>query len=334
MDREKLNENEENAIKSTTIKKHEKRRSFSKPKKISLTSIINNNQILLKELSKLNTIKRHSKKELNHLGSNNYKTASKIRSNTNIRKFANNIFLNGFTLHDALYLGMDLRNNKGIRTNDISCYLSNTSIHQPIETNYKLIEKNIQNKIMDMSMEIFENKKGIINSKLSDDSFKKKDKKSNRHSSKKMAFLSLKDKNKKSRSNNLLLKTSFQQSLSIKSHDTSAFLLFKEQQIDKIRKITKKKVLYDSLAEDESDENMEEDGHGLNPQSLFIDIFDCLLLLSSFYCLFYIPFRLAKDKLIIEDNEYIILSLIYFSEIIYLFDLIFGFFRWYYNNEL
>ena len=333
MDREKLNENEENAINSTTIKKHEKR-SFSKPKTISLTSYINNNQKLLKELSKLNTIKRHSKKELNHFGSNNNKTVSLIRSNTNNRNFANNIFLNGFTLHDALYLGKDLRNNKGIRANDISCYLSNTSIYQPIETNYKLIEKNIQNKIMDMSMEIFENKKGIINSKLSDDSLKKIDKKPKRQLSKKMAFFSLKDKNKKSKSNNLLLKTSFQQSLSIKSHDTSAFLIFKEQQIDKNRKITKKKVLYDSLAEDESDENMEEDGNGLNPQSLFIDIFDCLLLLSSFFCLFYIPYRLAKDKLIIEDSEYIILSLIYFSEIIYLFDLIFGFFRWYYNNEL
>ena len=57
------------------------------------------------------------------------------------------------------------------------------------------------------------------------------------------------------------------------------------------------------------------------------------MLFSSFFCLLYIPYRLAKTKLIINNNEYIILFFTIFSEIIFIIDLIFGFFRWYYNKE-
>ena len=335
MDNEQINEREKKIESSNiSLQKQEKGRK-SKPKKNNTTSIISHNKKVLKELYKFNTIKKHSNKEINHENSKNNKDALR-RSNGSVRKFENNIFLNGFTLHDALYLGLDLRSNEEIRANDISCYLSNTSMHQQEQSNYKLLQKSIQNKILDMSMEILENRRNIISSKLSNESFIKKEKKPKLKTSKKMtfSFQTLKDKNQNSKSTKILLKTSLQKSLSIKSHDTSAFLIFKEHQMEKIRKITKKRVLYDSMAEDESDENIEEDGNGIDPESLFIDIFDCFLLLTSFFCLFYVPFRLAKDKLNIEDNEFIILSLIYFSEIIYIFDLVFGFFRWYYNNEL
>jgi hypothetical protein len=109
---------------------------------------------------------------------------------------------------------------------------------------------------------------------------------------------------------------------------------FKEQIIEKSRKIIITKNLYDSMGEDESDENIEEESYGLSPESITIDIFDCLLLISSLFCLFYLPLRLSKTKFNINSDEYLVLFMIFFSEIIYIFDLILGFFRWYYNNEL
>ena len=275
--------------------------------------------------------KRENRKNLTHIYPKK-KRSFQVNSHKYLKTFTN-INLNGLALNDAIYIGAELNNNniKGIRANDIGCYLSNTSIRQPEETKYKIIERNIQNKIMDISMELLETKKSLLDSKLTNsDTCKKKINLPKKSRSSKRTFQAFKDINKK----NSKLKSTFKKSLSIKSHDTSTFILLKEQQMDKIRKITKKKVLYDSMAEDESDDNVEEDGSGLNPESIFIDIFDCLLLIASLFSLFYIPYRLAKTKLNIQDDEYAVLIFIYFTEIIYIFDLIFGFFRWYYNNEL
>ena len=99
------------------------------------------------------------------------------------------------------------------------------------------------------------------------------------------------------------------------------------------RKIKRIHNLYDSFGEDESDKDKEQGNYGLNPRSIFIDIYDIFLFLASEFCLLYMPYRLAKTKMIIESNEYFILSLIIFSEFVFILDLIFGFFRWFYNNE-
>ena len=80
-----------------------------------------------KELN--NTAKKSSNK-IFITSSINDNSDFKIKSQKFNRKIINNINLNDLTLHDALYLGFDL-NNKKIRANDISCYLSNTSMSQP-----------------------------------------------------------------------------------------------------------------------------------------------------------------------------------------------------------
>lgn len=72
------------------------------------------------------------------------------------------------------------------------------------------------------------------------------------------------------------------------------------------------------MDEDESDENIEEITYGISPESVFIDIFDCILFICSLFSLFYLPYRLAKTNLIVQDNEYLVLSMIYLSEIIYI----------------
>ena len=96
------------------------------------------------------------------------------------------------------------------------------------------------------------------------------------------------------------------------------------------RKIKRIQNLYDSFGEDESDKEKEEENCGLNPKSIFIDIYD---IFCSGFCLFYMPYRLAKTKMVINNDEYFIIAMVNFSEIIYIIDLLFGFFRWFYNNE-
>ena len=109
--------------------------------------------------------------------------------------------------------------------------------------------------------------------------------------------------------------------------------IFKAIIMEKSRKIKRINNLYDSSGEDESDKEKEQSNYGISPRSLFIKIFDFFLLCSSWFYLFYMPYRLAKTKMIINEDEYAILFMIDFSEIIFALDLILGFFRWFYNNE-
>ena len=106
-----------------------------------------------------------TQKNLTHI-SLNERRSFQVTSLKNLNPFSN-INLHGLSLHDAIYLGTELNNNNddGIRANDISCFLSYTSLYQPEETKYRLIEKNIQNKLLDISME--KNKKNLFDSKLS-----------------------------------------------------------------------------------------------------------------------------------------------------------------------
>ena len=277
---------------------------------------------LSKEIDKLRKMKSNNedinniKKQSNRIGSQ--KDFTKIRKNL------------GLSLYDSIYLGgNDFKNNKEIINN----YLSNISMYQPEENKYKLIEKSIQNKILDISMEIFEKRKSNIESELSNESFKKKKTNVKKLSKNSVLYNSL-DKNQKNKSTHTFL-TNIQKTLSIRSNENNkTFIMIKEQQLERNRKIRRIKVLYDSFAEDESDEDIEEEGFGLSPESIFFDIYDCIMLICSLFCLFYVPLRLASTKLLIDNDEYLILSMIYLSEIIYIFDLLFGFFRWYYNNEL
>lgn len=85
------------------------------------------------------------------------------------------------------------------------------------------------------------------------------------------------------------------------------------------RRIKKVKKLKDSSGEDESEKEKEQGDYGLNPRSIFINIFDFALLISCGFYLFYMPVRLAVTKMIIENNEYFILFMIHFSIYLILF---------------
>ena len=175
---------------------------------------------------------------------------------------------------------------------------------------YKQIEKNIQKKILNISIKMIDNYKFDPDLKeFKSTKAQKLNKKSKKFTN---SFINringVKERNSK-RVTTLLKK------------------------IELSRKIKRINNLYDSFGEDESDKDKEQSNFGLNPKNIFVQIYDIFLSLSSIYCLLYIPYRLARTKLVINNNEHFVLILINFSEIIYIIDFIFGFFRWYYNNE-
>ena len=189
---------------------------------------------------------------------------------------------------------------------------------------YKAIEKKIQNKILNISMLILKDTKFDSDITGTVKPFKPKIK-----SNKNLEFNSFKI----AKAN----KSTHIHRPSMRLPRPSLFLSnlahFKEIVNEKNRKIKRIHNLYDSFGEDESDKDIEKSNYGLNPRSIFIDSYDMLMLISASFCLFYIPYRLARTKMIINNNEHFVLFMIYFSEIIFIIDLIFGFFRWFYNNE-
>ena len=185
------------------------------------------------------------------------------------------------------------------------------------EDKFKQIEKNIQNRILKMSMTI------IGNSKMDE---LKRQKTKKRQKSKVDIHPFAPGSNQNGTPKNKL-KHSFIKKRSHKLESIKKFVYERNRKLKKIRK------LRDSSGEDESEKEKEQGDYGINPRSSFINVFDFLLLLSSGFCLFYLPYRLATGNMIIKNNEYLILFLIDLSEILYVLDLIFGFFRWFYNNE-
>ena len=182
---------------------------------------------------------------------------------------------------------------------------------------YRQIQKNIQKKILNISMKIIKNCKFVpdleefnkqLHAKSSKVSSKVDDK----------IFDNLNTKPKKFKKN---------------MRHSAKLLQIKEILNEKSRRIKRINNLYDSFGEDESDKDKEQGNYGLNPRSIFMDVYDIFLLISTYFCLFFMPYQLATKNLIINRERYFVFFMICFSEVIFIIDLIFGFFRWFYNNE-
>ena len=129
MDKEKLNINKGNDNSFSSIKT-KKKNKYVKPFNKFSSTVIDHKGSILNLGKELNNTAKNSSNKIFITSSINDNSDFKIKSQKFNRKIINNINLNDLTLHDALYLGFDL-NNKKIRANDISCYLSNTSMSQP-----------------------------------------------------------------------------------------------------------------------------------------------------------------------------------------------------------
>ena len=104
----------------------------------------------------------------------------------------------------------------------------------------------------------------------------------------------------------------------------------KEKIKENFRVLINKKLVYDSLDDEEIEE---EYSNYIHPDSLFIKVFDNIVSFIAFSLLIYLPYYLASTETFCKDyksTEYIINIIV---EIIYFLDLIFEFFKAYYNFE-
>ena len=96
------------------------------------------------------------------------------------------------------------------------------------------------------------------------------------------------------------------------------------------RILQRKKYVYDSL-DDEEYEEIEENNFYFEPDSIFIYTLDFIIFFTSFIELFYFPFYLAESFFYTGFSAKDILF--YFTDIIFILDLIIGFFKAYYNFD-
>ena len=205
------------------------------------------------------------------------------------------------------------------------------------EDKYKAIEKNIQNKILNISLLIlnesnYESENGETNKPHKLQSKRNKNLIETAQKLYPNINTSLNMGNNKAPRLSRV-RPAKRSRLSRLTQNAANLVVFQKLINERNRKLRKAKLVYDSFGEDESDKDVEQSNYGVSPRNVFVDIYDILILISAFFCLFYLPYRLARTKMIINDNEYLILFMIFCSEILFVIDLIFGFFRWYYNNE-
>ena len=103
---------------------------------------------------------------------------------------------------------------------------------------------------------------------------------------------------------------------------------------EKSRILSRIKPLYDSFDDDESDKENEDNSHVLLPYSPIIFFLDIFLFISCFYTLFNIPLLMAKADCFCIDENIANKILLYFIDILYIFDFCISFFRAYYNFKL
>ena len=101
---------------------------------------------------------------------------------------------------------------------------------------------------------------------------------------------------------------------------------------DKHRKLKKIKILYDSMDDNESDEEIE--GEVINPESKFILIFDLLIIILYIFTFLPVTINLLKTECFCSSNKTSFNDIIfYFNDLLFISDLIISFFRGYYNFE-
>ena len=104
---------------------------------------------------------------------------------------------------------------------------------------------------------------------------------------------------------------------------------------DKGRAIYRIKPLYDSFDDDESEKEEQNDGDTIiQPKTQIIFFFDLFVFLSSVYCLFYIPLRMALADCFCGNESKNNIIILFFIDLLYLADFCIGFFRGYYNYQL
>lgn len=103
---------------------------------------------------------------------------------------------------------------------------------------------------------------------------------------------------------------------------------------EKYRKMKKIKALYDSMDDNESDEDLNE-GNVLDPEKKFILFFDLFIIIFYLYTFLLGTIDLAKTKCFCSIENKITFNdiIFYINDLLYILDLIISFFRGYYNFQ-
>ena len=96
------------------------------------------------------------------------------------------------------------------------------------------------------------------------------------------------------------------------------------------RRLQRRKYIYDSL-DDEENDDLEEKNFYFEPDCIFIYIIDFIICFNSFVQLLYFPIYLAKSFFHVGFLAKDILF--YFNDVIFILDMIIGFFKAYYNYD-
>ena len=103
---------------------------------------------------------------------------------------------------------------------------------------------------------------------------------------------------------------------------------------EKSRNLFRTNPLYDSFDDEESDKDEKYNENIILPTSRIILFLDLFLFFFSIYCLFYIPLTMAKSNCFCAKEKKINIFLLFFVDILYIFDFCISFFRAYYNYQL
>ena len=102
---------------------------------------------------------------------------------------------------------------------------------------------------------------------------------------------------------------------------------------NKYRLLIRQKELYDSLEDEEVIEELDDELFFISPETHTIFIFDTFILLCNLFCCFYYPLYIAQSICFCSFIPYLIKHILFFTDIINIFDILLSFFRAYYNFE-
>ena len=100
---------------------------------------------------------------------------------------------------------------------------------------------------------------------------------------------------------------------------------------EKFRNLISKQNVFDSIDDDESEEEIEPDGIYISPDNIIILILDYVVLICSLYTMIFIPvdiFKINSFYMFCKSKSYYFR---YFVDVIYIFDFLISFFRGYYD---
>ena len=218
-------------------------------------------------------------------------------------------------------------------------YISNLKSPK-IDNNSSLknLEKDIQQKIIDISMKI-ERESSLTNGdnkSILNISYFIKKKLGQESEIESSSYFSRIRKNQKKRNISFNGKKIIMSSLSDgQNHNNKSYSFpikkFRKPKKNKFRKLFKKKLIYDSFDSEEELDEME--NFFISPENIFIRIFDLLISITSLCNVIYFPYYLSNIKCLQRPNSTLINYIYCFIDILYIIDLILGFLRGYINYK-